>query len=58
MAIGTDKRAFTAGLGATALAWPLAVEAQHPAIPMVAVIGGGSAKGAKLLSHNLCKFMA
>ena len=49
MAIGIDKRGFIAGLGATALAWPFAVQAQQPAMPMVAVIGGGSANTAARL---------
>jgi putative ABC transport system substrate-binding protein len=43
MAIGIDKRGFLVGLGGTALAWPLAVRAQQPAMPMVGFIGGGSA---------------
>jgi hypothetical protein len=49
MAIGIDKRGFIAGLGAAALAWPFAVQAQQPAMPMVAVIGGGSANTAARL---------
>ena len=49
MAIGIDKRGFIAGLGATALAWPFAVQAQQPAMPMVAVIGGGSTNTAARL---------
>ena len=43
MAIGIDKRGFIAGLGGTAFAWPLALQAQQPAMPTIAVIGGGSA---------------
>ena len=38
-----QRREFIALLGGTALAWPLAVRAQQPVMPMVAVIGGGSA---------------
>ncbi|HWX83608.1 MAG TPA: hypothetical protein VNZ48_08425, partial [Xanthobacteraceae bacterium] len=49
MAIGIDKRGFIAGLGATALAWPFAIQAQQPAMPMVAVIGGGTANTAARL---------
>jgi putative ABC transport system substrate-binding protein len=43
MAIGIDKRGFMVGLGGTALAWPLAVRAQQPAMPMVGFVGAGSA---------------
>src|SRR5271169_467057 len=49
MAIGIDKRGFIAGLGGAAVAWPLAVRAQQPAMPMVAVIGGGSANASTRL---------
>jgi putative ABC transport system substrate-binding protein len=43
MAMSIGRRRFIAALGGTAVAWPIAVRAQQPALPVVAVLRVGSA---------------
>jgi putative tryptophan/tyrosine transport system substrate-binding protein len=51
------RREFIAGLGGAA-AWPLAVSAQRPAMPVVAFVNGGAADAAKELPAAFRKGLA
>jgi putative ABC transport system substrate-binding protein len=46
------RRQFIAGLGSAA-AWPVVARAQHPAIPVIGFVHGGSAEA---LAHYVAAF--
>jgi putative tryptophan/tyrosine transport system substrate-binding protein len=47
MAIKIARRKFVAALGSTAFAWPLAVRAQQPVMPVIGWLSGTSAEASK-----------